>query len=516
MRKLIVLLLMISFITLSGCRDANNPDNPGDENPNNPQDNNGDSTTPTDLTYLEEYYNIMKSKYNQFNARDVHIVYYDEDVFIFRNNVNTFYQYKDGELTEHNIIGSSSSTPGIIRYIKETSTLYYVDVSYHIYVPQNEKIGINTYNFDTKVHGSFTTVDEIHGFTHNHLITETDDNITVYDDEMNVVKVIGNGLYLGYTSHPTNIDQTYSLVASMSDDVCNIEVYLDKLVKSIPLTIECNYEYNLYSRNTGMHFLLGDLDTESYIYHFDVETLEVTMKNTYNSGIEYVDEEITNIYNGIYAFRLSNKTSVVYNSTFTEEQSYVYSSEDILVIGESFYVTRPDDSYLLHDLGTQETTEINSMFLSNSRYSITGDYFIGIIYDGNLFMYVQKIFNQYGENLLTDVVDFRILNYSMAIYIDNMTTSSYEVKLYSFAIGESILLYTHDFIDGEQGRFAEYHVDNDNHIYIVSEDNLSIIEYADDATQLANYNLLGIRNYKGYRILYLITDLGQIKEVLIS
>lgn len=513
MKKMLYLFLLFSIITLSACKQDIDPT---DDNITNPQDNDETPTTNNEPTYLEDFYDAVKLKYNQFNARDIHIVYYDEDLLIFRNNVNMFYKYKNEELTEHNVIGNSTSTPGIIRYIKETSTLYYVDVSYRIYVTQNEKVLINTYNFDTSSNGAFTTVDEIHSLTHDHFITEIDNDLTVYDNKMNVIEVYEDGLYLGYTNHPNNIDEAYSLIAEKDNDVCNVDVYQDELVKTIPLNIDCNYSYSLFSGDTGIHFLLGDRYTESYLYHFDVTTQELNKINTYDSGISYVDEEVTDIYKGLYAFRLSNDTSVVYNDSFTSEQSYIYTMEDILLMGESFYVTKPENDYILNDLESNIASEVDSLFFSGSNYRTTDDYFVGTIYDGNTFLYLEYVFNSNGEEILSEVMDFYVLSNNSAIFIDNMTTNSYDVKIYSFAIEEPIQLYRHTFLTGEQGRFIEYFIDTDNYIYVTAGNNLSILKFDETCNELESYKFLGIRNYKGYRMLYLIDEDGLMKEVLIS
>jgi SAM-dependent methyltransferase len=166
------------------------------------------------------------------------------------------------------------------------------------------------------------------------------------------------------------------------------------------------------------------------LYQFNAPNNEFTRVPLTSEG-EKVEYLVSNQYyttNQIYGLKLSENPVTVFNSTMNIAQST--NAMDVVQVGETFYVAKEpnSDNYVVFDFDHNELLDIDDVF----TYTRVDHNFLIVNNSNCSIMTCQDIYKNGTELVLDDIMRFDAVDRNHAVYITNMTESSYDIMHVNF------------------------------------------------------------------------------------
>lgn len=379
-----------------------------------------------------EFVDIILANTNLKGTNDITVIYHDDQELVFMNSVGAYYRYKAGNLEQFDIFNiledEQMYSPGILGYDKNQSIIYAIQSKAHI---QQESVinNIVAFNLNTQELTPLsvnlgTNAKFVHAGRDGYVI-ESSSFISVFDGNFKLVKQYSDAVFLGSSKYQSNKNDVVMLIGENATAQCKVTAYRGSSSTTVMLNDSCSDVDRLKIPSPLVYFVINER-----LYQFNAPNNEFTRVPLTSEG-EKVEYLVSNQYyttNQIYGLKLSENPVTVFNSTMNIAQST--NAMDVVQVGETFYVAKEpnSDNYVVFDFDHNELLDIDDVF----TYTRVDHNFLIVNNSNCSIMTCQDIYKNGTEQVLDDIMRFDAVDRNHAVYITNMTESSYDIMHVNF------------------------------------------------------------------------------------
>ncbi|MBU1143359.1 MAG: hypothetical protein KKH92_06915 [Firmicutes bacterium] len=379
----------------------------------------------------KEYLDLLAEMPFNLGVDHTKIIFHDEEELVFLGSNGIYYRFKEEILEEHdiyNVLIMDWITPGVLGYVKTSSTLYAIQsnsqisggsVISHIY----------QYNLDTKT-GMKLPIDlgRDPKFVYagmNGYVIEARDKLLIFDGNFELIKESTEAVFLGASKYHIDKENIVALVGETIGTQCQVTMYNGSSTQTINLDDTCNSVQRLNVFSEQVYFVIN-----YRLYQFDAltKTFSLVPLTTDTETVQYVVTDSIYSRNRVYALKLSQNFITVFNKNMDISQSA--NAMEVIQVGETYYLAKRPNSDLIfvYNFDESEVLEIEEDF----NYTEVKNNHLVVHTTRCTLLFCQNIYKNGIELVLSDVMWFHTVDNKNAVYIDNLTDTTYDIMHINF------------------------------------------------------------------------------------